>query len=140
MANENGKDVANSLSSYSNALNKGTNAVLDSANQINKWYAEQVNKIADEENQDTRLETNVDNSIEEDTEEKINKIQTKVDEYTEIQTNNKNKLISNQNTGSRFDSSRGYQTYIKITKSFRNIKTNDKLPQTQRRNKIRCIN
>lgn len=99
MANENGKDVANSLSSYSNALNKGTNAVLDSANQINKWYAEQVNKIADEENQDTRLETNVDNSIEEDTEEKINKIQTKVDEYTEIQTNNKNKLISNQNTG-----------------------------------------
>ena len=99
MANENGKDVANSLSSYSNALNKGTNAVLDSANQINKWYAEQVNKIAGEESQDTRLETNVDNSIEEDTEEKINKIQTKVDDYTEIQTNNKNKLISNQNTG-----------------------------------------
>ena len=99
MANENGKDVANSLSSYSNALNKGTNVVLDSANQINKWYAEQVNKIAGEENQDTRLETNVDNSIEEDTEEKINKIHTKVDDYTEIQTNNKNKLISNQNTG-----------------------------------------
>ena len=99
MANENGKDVANSLSGYSNALNKGTNAVLDSANQINKWYAEQVNKIAGEENQDTRLETNVDNNIEEDTEEKINKIQTKVDDYTEIQTNNKNKLISNQNTG-----------------------------------------
>ena len=99
MANENGKDIANSLSSYSNALNKGTNAVLDSANQINKWYAEQVNKIAGEENQDTRLETNVDNSIEEDTEEKINKIHTKVDDYTEIQTNNKNKLISNQNTG-----------------------------------------
>ena len=99
MANENGKDVANSLNSYSNALNKGTNAVLDSANQINKWYAEQVNKIAGEENQDTRLETNVDNTIEEDTEEKINKIQTKVDDYTEIQTNNKNKLISNQNTG-----------------------------------------
>lgn len=99
MASENGKDVANSLSGYSNALNKGTNAVLDSANQINKWYAEQVNKIAGEENQDTRLETNVDNTIEEDTEEKINKIQTKVDDYTEIQTNNKNKLISNQNTG-----------------------------------------
>ena len=99
MANENGKDIANSLSSYSNALNKGTNAVLDSANQINKWYAEQVNKIACEENQDTRLETNVDKAIEEDTEEKINKIQTKVDDYTEIQTNNKNKLIFNQNTG-----------------------------------------
>ena len=99
MANGNGKDVANSLSNYSNTLNKGTNLALDSANQINKWYAEQVNKIAGEENQDTRLETNVDNSIEEDTEEKINKIQTKVDDYTEIQTNNKNKLISNQNTG-----------------------------------------
>ena len=99
MANENGKDVANSLSSYSNALNKGTNVVLDSANQINKWYAEQVNKIAEGENQDTRLETNVDNSIVEDTEEKISKIQTKVDYYTEIQTNNKNKMISNQNTG-----------------------------------------
>lgn len=99
MANENSKDVANSLSDYSNAINKGTNAVLDSANQINKWYAEQVNKIAGEENQDTRLETNVDNSIEEDTEEKINKIQTKVDDYTEIQTNNKNKLITNRNIG-----------------------------------------
>ena len=98
MANENGKDVANSLSSYSNVLNKGTNVVLDSANQINKWYAEQVNKIAEGENQDTRLETNVDNSIVEDTEEKISKIQTKVDDYTEIQTNNKNKMISNQST------------------------------------------
>ena len=98
MANENGKDVANSLSSYSNVLNKGTNVVLDSANQINKWYAEQVNKIAEGENQDTRLETNVDNSIVEDTEEKISKIQTKVDYYTEIQTNNKNKMISNQST------------------------------------------
>ena len=67
MANENGKDVANSLSSYSNALNKGTNTVLDSANQINKWYAEQVNKITETEEQDTRLETNVDNSVSEDT-------------------------------------------------------------------------
>lgn len=97
MASENGKDVANSLSGYSNTINKGTNLVLDSANQINKWYAEQVNNIAEGENQDTRLETNVDNSVVEDTEEKINKIQTKVDDYTEIQTNNKNKLISNQN-------------------------------------------
>ena len=99
MANENSKDVANSLSGYSNTINKGTNLVLDSANQINNWYAEQVNKIAEGENQDTRLETNVDNSIVEDTEEKINKLQTKVDDYTEIQTNNKNKMISNQNTG-----------------------------------------
>lgn len=99
MANETGKDVANSLSGYSNTINKGTNLVLDSANQINKWYVEQVNKISEGENQNTRLETNVDNSIVEDTEEKINKIQTKVDDYTEIQTNNKNKMISNQNIG-----------------------------------------
>ena len=98
MANENNKDVANSLNSYSNTLNKGTNLTLDSVNQINKWYAEQVNRITNGENQNTRLETNVDNSIE-DTEERINKIQTKVDDYTEIQTNNKNKLISNQNIG-----------------------------------------
>ena len=27
-----------------------------------------------------------------------------------------------------------------VIKPFRNIKTNDKLPQTQRRNKIKCIN
>ena len=98
MANENNLDVANSLNSYSNTLNKGTNLTLDSVNQINKWYAEQVNRITNGENQNTRLETNVDNSIE-DTEERINKIQTKVDDYTEIQTNNKNKLISNQNIG-----------------------------------------
>lgn len=99
MANENSKDVANSLGGYSNAINKGTNLVLDSANQINKWYEEQINKISEGENQDTRLETNVDNDIAEDTKEKINKLQTKVEDYTEIQTNNKNKLISNQNTG-----------------------------------------
>lgn len=99
MASENGKDVANSLSGYSNTINKGTNLVLDSANQINKWYEEQVNKIVKGESQDTRLETNVNNDIAENSEEKIYKLQTKVDEYTEIQTNNKNKIIPNKNNG-----------------------------------------
>lgn len=90
MANEsNNKDIANSLSRYSNTINKGTNALLDSANQINKWYSEQVNKIAEGDNPDTRLETGVDNNIVDDTEEKISKIETKVEDYTEIQTNNK---------------------------------------------------
>lgn len=99
MASENGKDVANSLSGYSNTINKETNLVLDSANQINKWYEEQVNKIVKGESQDTRLETNVNNDIAENSEEKIYKLQTKIDEYTEIQTNNKNKIIPNKNNG-----------------------------------------
>lgn len=98
MANEsNNKDIANSLSGYSNTINKGTNAILDGANQINKWYSEQVNKIAEGDNSDSRLETGVDNSIADDTEEKISKIETKVEDYTEIQTNNKkgNNIIQN---------------------------------------------
>lgn len=97
MANENNKDIANSLNGYSNTINKGTNALLDSANQINKWYSEQVNKIAEGDNSDSRLETGVDNSIADDTEEKVSKIETKVEDYTEIQTNNKkgNNIIQN---------------------------------------------
>ena len=91
MPKENGKDVANSLSEYSNTINKGTNIALDSVNQINKWYEKQVEKIIDGNIQDTRLETNVDNNIVEETEEKINKLQTKLEDYTEIQTNNKKK-------------------------------------------------
>lgn len=98
MANEsNSKDIANSLSGYSNTINKGTNTLLDSANQINKWYSEQVNKLAEGDNLDTRLETGVDKSIVNDTKEKISKIETKVGDYTEIQTNNKkgNNIIQN---------------------------------------------
>lgn len=45
MPKENGKDVANSLSEYSNTINKGTNIALDSVNQINKWYEKQVEKL-----------------------------------------------------------------------------------------------
>lgn len=97
MPKENGKDVANSLSEYSNTINKGTNIALDSVNQINKWYEKQVEKIIEGNTQDTRLETNVDNNIVEETEEKINKLQTKVEDYTEIQTNNKKNSVTNQN-------------------------------------------
>ena len=97
MPKENGKDVANSLSEYSNTINKGTNIALDSVNQINKWYEKQVEKIIEGNTQDTRLETNIDNNIVEETEEKINKLQTKVEGYTEIQTNNKKSNVTNQN-------------------------------------------
>lgn len=109
MANENGKDVANSLNEYSNAINKGTNLVLDNANQItkwreeqiNKWYEKEINKMAESETTSSRLETNIDNSITENIEstKEKNKLQTKIDDYTEIQTNNKNGITTNQNTG-----------------------------------------
>ncbi len=95
MSNENNnvnKDTANSLSKYSDFANKGTNAILDSANQINKWYSEQLNKITENEIDTNRLETNVDNSIDEDNQNEIStKIETKVEEYSEIQTDNTTK-------------------------------------------------
>ena len=47
MANDNSKDVANSLNKYTDYAHKGTNLVLDSAENINKWYAEQLNKITE---------------------------------------------------------------------------------------------
>ena len=74
MKNENNKDIANSLSGYSNTINKGTNALLDGANQINKWYEKELSKIAEGNNQDTRFETNVDNGIQNEPEPKINNI------------------------------------------------------------------
>ena len=91
MSNENNanKDVANSLNSLSDYSGKGINAILDSANQINNWYAEQINKISDGDIPSPRLETNVDNSIDEDKEQTSNKIETKVTNYSELQTNKK---------------------------------------------------
>ena len=58
MANENNnvnKDVANSLSNTTDYTGKGINAVLDTANNINNWYAEQLNKISEADIPDTRL-------------------------------------------------------------------------------------
>lgn len=94
MTNENNnvnRDTANSLSKYSDYGNKGTNLVLDSANAINKWYAEQLNKITENDINSNRLETSVDNSTDE-VENTDNlpqtKIETKIDNYDELQTAN----------------------------------------------------
>ena len=91
----NGKDIAKSLNNYTDTINKGTNLLLDGANQINKWYAEQLNKISEGEVPKSRLETNVDNTVNTDEVENeivVNKIETKIEEYNEIQTDNsKNK-------------------------------------------------
>ena len=88
MANEiNGKEITKSLNTYANSINKGTNILLDGANQINKWYAEQLNKISDGEISNSRIETNVDNTIATDetqNTELSTKIETKVENYDEI--------------------------------------------------------
>ena len=101
----NSKDVANSLNNYTDSMNKGTNLLLDGANQINKWYAEQLNKISEGEIPDSRLETNVDNTIPTDEVESNNltsKIETKAHDYNEIQTDNfKNKKAINLNNTNR---------------------------------------
>ena len=77
------KDVANSLSDYSDITSKSINAGLNTVNEINKWYEQHLNKMTGIEGIDTRLETKVDNHIEEsdNQEEKIlveSKIETKV--------------------------------------------------------------
>ena len=99
MSNESNvnKDVANSLNSVSDYSGKGINAILDSANQINNWYAEQINKISEGDIPSPRLETNVDNSIDEDKEQTSNKIETKVTNYSELQTNKKQNQKNIQN-------------------------------------------
>ena len=86
MANENNNnDVANSLSRYSDFANKGINAGLDTANQINKWYQNELDKMTEVEDESTRLGTKVDNSIVEQSNQQIentelqNKIETKAD-------------------------------------------------------------
>lgn len=107
MASENNnsnKDIANSLSKYSDYANKGTNLALDSANAINKWYSEQLDKITENDINSNRLETSIDNSTNE-IENTINqpqtKLETKVDNYNELQTNNSNniqKIINTDNS------------------------------------------
>jgi predicted KAP-like P-loop ATPase len=57
MANDNSKDIANSLNKYTDYAHKGTNLVLDSAENINKWYAEQLNKITESDVDTSRIET-----------------------------------------------------------------------------------
>lgn len=103
MSNENSngnKDISNTLSKYSDLGNKGTNIILDSANQINQWYADQINKISEGEVPSTRLETNVDNTEESNEIEihNVSKIETKVEEYNELQTNNKSGISNIKHT------------------------------------------
>lgn len=97
MANDNRKDIANSLNKYTDYAHKGTNLVLDSADNLNKWYAEQLNKITESDVDTSRIETGVDNTIEESNKTDNKKeISTKVKQYNEIQTNkgnNKGKII-----------------------------------------------
>lgn len=94
--NNNNKDVANSLNKYTDYTHKGTNLVLDSADSINKWYAEQLNKITENDVDTTRIETGIDNAeVSNNSETNEKQISTKVKQYNEIQTNkdNKNKII-----------------------------------------------
>ena len=89
MANDNNKDIASSLNKYTDYANRGTNIVLDSAENINKWYAEQLKKITESDIDTSRIETGVDNTVE--TNNNVNKekeISTKVKQYSNIQTNN----------------------------------------------------
>ena len=89
MANENNKEVANSLNKYNEYKNKGKNLILDSAEGINKWYAEQLNKITESDIDNSRIETGFDNEVQEKDENANNEkqISTKVKQYNELQTN-----------------------------------------------------
>ena len=97
MANDNNKDIANSLNKYTDYAHKGTNLALDSVDNINKWYAEQLNKITESDVDNSRLETGVQNITEvtNNSESNEKQISTKVIQYNEIQTNkdNHNKII-----------------------------------------------
>ena len=97
MANDNRKDIANSLNKYTDYAHKGTNLVLDSAENINKWYAEHLKKITEIDLDTSRIETGVDNTIDEKQNNNNQKeISTKVKQYNEIQTdkgNNKSNII-----------------------------------------------
>lgn len=89
MANDNNKDIANSLNKLTDYSHKGTDLLLDSAENINKWYEKEVKKIAENDIEKSRLETgvNTENEKNEISEETIKKIETKSKDYNEIQTN-----------------------------------------------------
>lgn len=140
MANENNnvnRDTANSLSKYSDYGNKGTNLVLDSANAINKWYAEQLNKITENDINSNRLETSVDNSTDEientDTSSQT-KIETKIDNYDELQTNNNSnnmkKIVNINNSRIKTQISDDESIGDNISDSIENINNTDNLENT----------
>ena len=93
MANDNNsKDISNSLSKYTDYAHKGTNFILDSAEHINKWYAEQLNNITESDIDKSRIETGIDNSTDTNdiAHKKEKEISTKVKQYNEIQTKKRN--------------------------------------------------
>ena len=89
MANDNNKDIANSLSKLIDYSHKGTDLLLDSAENINKWYEKEVQKIAENDIEKSRLETgvNTENEKKDIPDESIRRIETKAKDYSEIQTN-----------------------------------------------------
>lgn len=106
------KEVPSSLGGYTNAIHDTTNAALNTASEINKWYANELNKIINNEKFNTRLETNVDNSTEEIIEqEKYAKLETKVEDYDELQTI---KLNKNKDSRIKTQSNNGLTTETDI--------------------------
>ncbi len=139
MANDNNKDVANSLNKYTDYAHKGTNLVLDSADSINKWYAEQLNKITESDVDTSRIETGIDNvEVTNNSETNEKQISTKVKQYNEIQTNkdNKNKIkkvnniqtaSKNENKDDLLENSENNTNGTILEKNDRKLKTSERI-------------
>ena len=146
MANDNSKDIANSLNKYTDYTQKGTNLLLDSAENINKWYAEQLNKITESNVDTSRIETGVVYNVGQgnNNDKKQREISTKLKQYNEIQTNqdNKENLMKNikiqtikENDDknileNKLNASKGFKTSIKGAKLINN--TSQKIIRTGR--------
>lgn len=145
MANDNSKDIANSLNKYTEYTHKGINLLLDSAENINKWYAEQLNKITESNVDTSRIETGVVYNVGQGNNgKKQREILTKLKQYNEIQTNqdNKENLMKNikiqtikENDDknilkNKLNASKGFKTSIKGAKLINN--TSQKIIRTGR--------
>ena len=145
MANNNSKDIANSLNKYTDYTHKGTNLLLDSAENINKWYAEQLNKITESNVDTSRIETGVVYNVGQgNNDKKQREISTKLKQYNEIQTNqdNKENLMKNikiqtikENDDknileNKLNTSKGFKTSVKGVKLINN--TSQKIIRTGR--------
>lgn len=145
MANDNSKDIANSLNKYTDYTHKGTNLLLDSAENINKWYAEQLNKITESNVDTSRIETGVIYNVGQgNNDKKQREISTKLKQYNEIQTNqdNKENLMKNikiqtikENDDknileNKLNTSKGFKTSVKGVKLINN--TSQKIIRTGR--------
>ena len=135
--NENNKDIANSLTEYSNTINKTTNVTLDSIDQINKWYEEQKNKTSSNNILNNRIKTNIDNTpetIEVETLDVNSKIETKVDNYNEIQTGEVKTNIATQNI-EKLKTQMKEETLDEVVENETKIQTS-KMPKNSTSNKI----